>query len=522
MTEDVNLRVTPREGSDDRALRRLAAGALHIPEGEIHDILVTRRSIDARQRNVMMNVTVRVATGDDNKVPRPWKAPEYRDVRDARRSLVIVGSGPAGLFAALRALELGIKPIVLERGDDVDTRRLKLAEISRNGTVDPDCNYSFGEGGAGTFSDGKLYTRSKKRGDIGRVLEIFHYHGADSDILVDAHPHIGSELLPGIIRDMRETIVRMGGEVRFRTRVESLVTEEDRITGVRTRQGETVAGDAVILATGHSARDIYTMLHDAGIEIEAKGLAIGVRLEHSQQLIDRLQYHSPKGRGEFLPPAEYKFVTQADGRGVYSFCMCPGGVIVPAATAPGQQVVNGMSSSKRAGRYANSGMVVEVHPGDFPEYSRFGELEMMYLQQDLEQMYYEKSGETLNAPAQRMTDFVKGRPSRDLPGTSYLPGIHPERVDKLLPPFIAGRLQKGFRAFDRQRPGFLTPEGVLIGLESRTSSPVRIPRDAATLEHIRLKGLYPAGEGAGYAGGIVSAAVDGIRAVEAFNNISNK
>ncbi len=475
-----------------------------------------RRSIDARQRRVWVNLTLRVASGEDNRVALDMEEPDYMDVGSAGRSIVIVGAGPAGLFAALRALELGIRPVVLERGDSVERRRLKLAQISRDGTVDPDTNYSFGEGGAGAYSDGKLYTRSKKRGSVAKVLSMFCRHGASQDILIDAHPHIGSDKLPSVIRNIRETITSHGGEVHFNSRVDALAVSDGRACGVTTADGRSYRGDAVILATGHSARDVYRMLHSSGVLIEAKGLAIGVRLEHPQHLIDCIQYHSQQGRGKYLPAAEYSFVTQVEGRGVYSFCMCPGGVIVPAATSPDGLVVNGMSASARAGQWANSGMVVEVHPGDFPEYAHYGSLQLMALQEDLERSFYREGGCTLNAPAQRMTDFVSGRLSESLPRSSYAPGIHAARMDELLPPFIAERLKEGFRVFDRQRRGFLSPEAALVGLESRTSSPVRLPRGAEDMQHVEMRGLYPAGEGAGYAGGIVSAAIDGIRCVEAF------
>lgn len=516
MIQDINIRVSPREAADPGALKALAAQRCGLAAGDVNAVAVTRRSIDARQRRVWVNLTVRIASGVDSRVALDMEEPQYRDVGSAGRSIVIVGAGPAGLFAALRALELGIRPVVLERGDSVEARRLKLAQISRDGTVDPDTNYSFGEGGAGAYSDGKLYTRSKKRGSVAKVLSMFCRHGASQEILIDAHPHIGSDKLPAVIRNIRETIISHGGEVHFNSRVDALAVTGGRACGVTTAGGRSYAGDAVILATGHSARDVYRMLHSSGVHIEAKGLAIGVRLEHPQHLIDCIQYHSPEGRGKYLPAAEYSFVTQVQGRGVYSFCMCPGGVIVPAATSPDGQVVNGMSASARAGQWANSGMVVEVHPGDFPEYTPCGALQLMALQEDLERSFCRQSGCTLNAPAQRMTDFVRGRLSQSLPRSSYAPGIHSARMDGLLPPFIAERLKEGFRVFDRQRRGFLSPEAVLVGLESRTSSPVRIPRRAEDMQHVEIRGLYPAGEGAGYAGGIVSAAIDGIRCVEAF------
>ncbi|MDE6205701.1 MAG: FAD-binding protein, partial [Duncaniella sp.] len=414
----------------------------------------------------------------------------------------------------LRLIELGIRPIVLERGKDVDSRRKDMARISRENVVAPDSNYCFGEGGAGAYSDGKLYTRSKKRGPVDKILNILAQHGASEDILVDAHPHIGTDRLPAVIKAIRETIIRCGGEVHFNTRVSSLLmTDKGEVNGAISSAMSTVFHGPVILATGHSARDIYTMLLDSGVTLEPKGLAIGVRLEHPQQLIDRLRYHSPAGRGKYLPAAEYTMLTRVDDRAVYSFCMCPGGFIIPAASADGQLVVNGMSPSGRNTRWANSGMVVEILPEDVPDADTEREtvLKMMRMQERIERAFWEEAGRTQNAPAQRMDDFVASRQSTDLPSTSYPPGIHPARIDRLLPRGIARRLQEGFKEFDKKNRGFLTHEATLIGAETRTSSPVRIPRDPETLAHIHVSGLYPCGEGAGYAGGIVSAAIDGDR-----------
>lgn len=518
MIHEIILRTDPRTAADNTLLKRAVGMKLRLSESEIHEIRIVRRSIDARQRNVMVNVSLSVASGNDTKIALHYRNHELKHVGTDAPAVVIVGAGPAGLFGALRALELGIRPIVIERGKDVDSRRIDIAALTRSGCADPDSNYCFGEGGAGTFSDGKLFTRSKKRGNVEAVLELLCQYGASHDILVDAHPHIGSDRLPAVIKNIREAIIAHGGEVRFDTRISKIIIKNGEATGVSTEKGDIVTGP-VILATGHSARDIYRMLHDEGVEIEAKGIAIGVRLEHPQKLIDSIQYHSPKGRGPYLPPAEYSFVTQADGRGVYSFCMCPGGVIVPAVSGPGQLVVNGMSASSRSSRWANSGMVVELHPGDFPEFADEGPLEMLALQESLEHKFFEESGKTLSAPAQLMKDFVESKDSSALPLTSYVPGIYPARIDHLLPPFIARRLQAGFRAFGRRSRGFLTNDAVLIGLESRTSSPVRIPR-GEDMQHISIHNLYPAGEGAGYAGGIVSAAMDGIRCAEAcFNTI---
>jgi uncharacterized FAD-dependent dehydrogenase len=388
--------------------------------------------------------------------------------------------------------------------------------------VNPESNYCFGEGGAGTYSDGKLYTRSKKRGSVGEILSILHQMGAEESVLYDAHPHIGSERLPGIIKNIREAILKAGGEVHFCTKVDELIINDNEVKGVVTASGDKYYGP-VILATGHSARDMYETLHRQGVKLEAKGLAIGVRLEHPQALIDRIQYHNPEGRGQWLPAAEYSFVTQVEGRGVYSFCMCPGGVIVPAATSANQSVVNGMSASARGSKWANSGMVVEIHPGDFPEYADAGVFEMMKLQECLEKNFYEASGKSLNAPAQRMKDFTNGKISCDLPASSFAPGIHSAPVHFLLPDFISKRLQEGFKVFGAKAKGFLTNEAIVVGLESRTSSPIRIPRDSENMCHTEIAGLYPAGEGAGQAGGIVSSAIDGQRAAEACcNQLLNK
>lgn len=515
MITTIEIRETPENASDTTKLKRNVAKALGIKTGEINGMQTLRRSVDARGRKIMVNLTLRVATGSDIDTEPEYKERTFVPVEAGVPEMVIVGAGPAGLFAALKCIELGVRPIVLERGKDVDARRLDLAAISREKKINPDSNYCYGEGGAGAFSDGKLYTRSKKRGNNREVLELLVQFGASKNILSDAHPHIGSDRLPGIIKHIRETIIKCGGEVRFSTKAERLIIEEREVRGVITSSGERIYG-AVMLATGHSSRDFIRALHSQQVMMEPKGIAMGVRLEHPQELIDRIQYHSAEGRGKYLPAAEYSFVTQADGRGVYSFCMCPGGVIVPAGSAEGELVVNGMSASARAGKYANSGMVVEIRPGDFPEYSSSGALELMDLQENLEKKMYEGAGGSIVSPAQRMTDFVEQRNSSDLPGTSYAPGIQPGDFNKLLPEFISSRLRAGFREFGRKRKGFLSDRATLIGLESRTSSPVRIPRNPETLEHIDLANLYPVGEGAGYAGGIVSAAVDGMNSATAF------
>lgn len=513
MIEDVRLRLSPKDGADYELLARRASEELGLDRKDVHDVAVVRKSIDARQRRVMLNLTLRVAFGDDKSVDRNIREVELKTVGEDAPTVVVVGAGPAGLFAALKLLEYGIRPIVLERGKDVDRRAVDLAKISREGILNPDSNYCFGEGGAGAFSDGKLFTRSKKRGNVDDVLQLLVQFGAKREILRDAHAHIGSDKLPRVIKNIREAIRRHGGEVLFDSRVTELLLHEGHAVGVRTETGEEYLGE-VILATGHSARDIYRMLQRQGVALQAKGIAIGVRLEHPQELIDRIQYHSKEGRGKYLPAAEYSFVTQADGRGVYSFCMCPGGVIVPAGSAPGESVVNGMSASARAGKWANSGMVVQINPGDFPQYAEYGELEIMALQEALEKEFFEAAEQTYRAPAQRMLDFVERRVSESLPASSYPAGLISRPMHKLLPPFIADRLRKGFLEFGRKSKGFLTNDACVIGLESRTSSPVRIPRDKERFEHIEIQGLYPAGEGAGYAGGIVSAAIDGQRCAE--------
>lgn len=509
----MTIRVKPSVASDRTALLAQIARKVRIRPSDIHDLRIVRKSVDARKHPVMLNLNIKIAIGDDKEIAPEFKPISFQKLDKDAPDLIIVGAGPAGLFAALKAIQSGVRPVVLERGRDVESRRLDLAQISRTGKINPISNYCFGEGGAGAYSDGKLYTRSKKRGSVEEVLQLFVQHGASPDILIDAHPHIGSDRLPGVIRNMRQSIIDAGGEVRLETTVTDIITDGDAVRGVMTEKGEIYAR-AVILATGHSAHDTFRMLHDRGVKMVPKGIAVGVRLEHPQHLIDCIQYHDPNGRGKYLPAAEYSFVTQVDGRGVYSFCMCPGGVVVPAGSADGELVVNGMSASARSGKKANSGMVVEIRPGDFPEHKDAGPLEMLELQERLEQNMFRAAGNSIIAPAQRMKDFVEGRESKSLPDTTYAPGVSAADFNLLLPSFISDRLRKGFAEFGRKANGFLTNDAVMIGLESRTSSPVQIVRTKHNLESETIKGLFPAGEGAGFAGGIVSAAIDGIRCAE--------
>ena len=510
MTNEYQIRVVPEVAAQEDRLNAYLADEQGIDVRTINGVRILKRSIDARQRQIYVNLKVRVYV---NEQPHDdeYQRTEYPNV-EGKPQVIVVGAGPGGLFAALRLIELGLRPIVLERGKDVHERKKDLALITKTQKVDAESNYCFGEGGAGAYSDGKLYTRSKKRGNTDKILNVFCQHGASTAILADAHPHIGTDRLPKVIEAMRNTIIRCGGEVHFQTKMTQLILS-----------GETVVGciadkeyrGPVILATGHSARDVYRYLAEAKIEIEAKGIAVGVRLEHPSQLIDQIQYHNKQGRGRWLPAAEYAMVTQVDGRGVYSFCMCPGGFVIPAATDKEQIVVNGMSPANRGTAWSNSGMVVEVRPEDIEADDC---LAMMRFQEELEKACWQQGNMKQTAPAQRMADFVNGRLSYDLPKSSYAPGLISSPLHFWLPKMISHRLQEGFKVFGRNAHGFLTNEAVMIAVETRTSSPVRIVRDRDTLQHVRIQGLFPCGEGAGYAGGIVSAGVDGERCAEACAN----
>ncbi len=531
MIKELQIRVVPQVAYSEQNIADYVSRELAIDRRTIKHVRVLKRSIDARQRQVMVNLTLRVYVNEE-PTDEAYQRTEYPDVTKGKK-VIVVGEGPCGLFAALRLIERGIKPIVIERGKNVRERKVDLAQIKSAQHVDSESNYSFGEGGAGAYSDGKLYTRSKKRGSVEKILNVFCQFGASTSILADAHPHIGTDKLPRVIEAMRNQILECGGEVHFQTKMTELIIRNNKVCGVIATQPQggtlTLEAEAVILATGHSARDVYRYLAQAGIDIEAKGIAVGVRLEHPAELIDQIQYHNKQGRGKYLPAAEYSFVTQVDGRGVYSFCMCPGGFIVPAATDKEQIVVNGMSPSNRGGRWSNSGMVVEVRAEDVNG-NRNGNvngntlnplnqaLAVMEFQEELERMCWQQGlqngGKGQTAPAQRMADFVNGRLSYDLPQTSYTPGVVASPLHFWMPKEIASRLQKGFEFFGKQRKGFLTNEALMIGVETRTSAPVRILRDNETLQHVTIEGLFPAGEGAGYAGGIVSAGVDGERVAD--------
>ena len=539
MIEEYQIRILPEQAASEEGIKRYLSKEKGIDVRTLNQVRVLKRSIDARQRTIYVNLKVRAYINefaqDDQYIHT-----EYPDV-SSRPCVVVVGEGPGGLFASLRLIELGYRPVVLERGKDVRERKKDLSNITKTQKVDAESNYCFGEGGAGAYSDGKLYTRSKKRGSVDKILNVFCQHGANTNILADAHPHIGTDKLPRVIENMRNTILHCGGEVHFQTKMTSFIIEGDKVIGVeavnlQTGAEETYRG-SVILATGHSARDVYRYLAASRIEIEAKGIAVGVRLEHPAHLIDQIQYHNKNGRGKYLPAAEYSFVTQVDGRGVYSFCMCPGGFVIPAATGPQQLVVNGMSPSNRGTAWSNSGMVVETHPEDVASFVQEHQailqsdaslsssaeeevlapdspLTMMHFQQIVEKQCWQQGNMKQTAPAQRMADFVNNRLSYDLPKSSYAPGLISSPLHFWMPAFVSKRLQEGFKTFGKNAHGFLTNEATLIAMETRTSSPVRILRDRDTLQHVRLQGLFPCGEGAGYAGGIVSAGVDGERCAE--------
>ena len=515
MIQEYQLKVLPEQAASEQHIKQYVSREKGLDIRTIHAVRVLKRSIDARQRTIYVNLKVQVFI-NETPTEEEFVWTEYRNV-EGKPQVVVVGAGPGGLFAALRLIELGLRPVVVERGKNVRDRKTDLARISREHKVDPESNYSFGEGGAGAYSDGKLYTRSKKRGSVDKILNVFCQHGASTSILIDAHPHIGTDKLPRIMQNIRQTILGSGGQFVFGSRVTDLEIRNGRIRGVRC--GDTfVEGAAVVLATGHSARDIYELLYRRDVRVEAKAFAMGVRIEHPQALIDSIQYHC-QTRGEYLPAAAYSLVSQEAGRGVYSFCMCPGGFIVPAMTDAAQSVVNGMSPSGRTSPYANSGMVTEVRPADFePLRAEWGELAGLKFQQQFEELARQHGGEHQVAPAQRVADFVAGRPSAALPKTSYIPGIIPSRLDEWMPPFIGEGLRRGIATFGRRMRGFVTNEAVVVGVESRTSSPVRVPRDPVTLMHPQAAGLFPAGEGAGYAGGIISAALDGERIAEAVTN----
>lgn len=547
MIHEYQLRILPEQAASEQSLKQYISREKGLDVRTINAIRILKRSIDARQRTIYVNLTIRVFV---NETPseEEFVRTDYPNV-EGRPAVIVVGAGPGGLFAALKLIELGLRPIVVERGKNVRERKEDLARISREHKVDAESNYSFGEGGAGAYSDGKLYTRSKKRGSVEKILNVFCQHGASPTILSDAHPHIGTDKLPRVIENMRNTILACGGEVHFQTRMEAILIEGQKVKGIETNTGKTFLGP-VILATGHSARDVYRWLYAHGVQLETKGIAIGVRLEHPSMLIDQIQYHNKNGRGKYLPAAEYSFVQQVDGRGVYSFCMCPGGFVVPAASGPHQLVVNGMSPSNRGTKWSNSGMVVETHPEDlllpemqlqaepFPESNeslteelilRDGKqpegaihtLAMMRFQEKLEQICWQQGNMRQTAPSQRMVDFTRKKLSYDLPATSYSPGLVSSPLHFWMPSFLSERLSKGFQLFGKSSRGFLTNEAVMIAVETRTSSPVRIVRDKDTLQHLTVEGLFPCGEGAGYAGGIVSAGIDGERCAEAVANYLN-
>ena len=511
MIKDLQIQVSPEEASKRALLLNIVAKKLQIEEVEITHLEILKRSTDARQKIVKINLKLRVCVSEKH-VKAKENLPAYKDA-NGKEEIIIIGAGPAGLFAALKLLEKGKKPIVIERGKSVQERRKDIAKLTKEHIVNKDSNYCFGEGGAGTFSDGKLYTRSKKRGDVNKVLDVLIMHGATPEIRVDAHPHIGTNKLPQIIQKIRETILEYGGEILFNSRVTDIILKNNKVDGVKLLSDNTINSNKVILATGHSARDIFELLYKKEIEIQVKEFAIGVRVEHTQELIDQIQYKC-EDRGEYLPPAPYSLAKQVNGRGVYSFCMCPGGIIAPCATSPGEVVTNGWSPSRRDFKTSNSGIVVELKLEDFVKYKEFGPLAGIQFQKEIEQKAWKLAGETQKVPAQRLVDFTNNKQSTDIPETSYFPGTTSTKLSEVLPDFINKNLQEGFKQFGKQMKGYLTNEAVIHAPESRTSSPVRIPRDKNTFQHPQIEGLFPCGEGAGYAGGIISAAIDGEKCAE--------
>ena len=518
MPQVLLLQVSPEIAVSEQLLKEYVAKLIRVSFNEVKHISILKRSIDARQKAIKMNLKVMIYFQGDEFIEEKIQLPDYKNVSNAQE-VIVVGAGPAGLFAALQLIELGLKPIVIERGKDVRGRRRDLKAINLNHIVNEDSNYCFGEGGAGTYSDGKLYTRSKKRGDVTRILELLVAFGASADILIEAHPHIGTNKLPQIIQDIREKIIEMGGRVLFETRLTDILIKDNGVQGIVTQSGETILANKIILATGHSARDIFELLDRKKVFIEAKPFALGVRAEHPQTLIDSIQY-SCDYRGEHLPPAPYSIVKQVEGRGMYSFCMCPGGVIAPCATSPGEVVTNGWSPSKRDQATANSGIVIELKLEDFKSFAKFGALAGLEFQKSIEQKAWHLAGESQKVPAQRMVDFTQNKVSSDIPKTSYVPGTTSVEMGQVFPGFLSQILREGFSEFGKSMRGYLTNEAILHAPESRTSSPVRIPRDSISLEHLQIKGLYPCGEGAGYAGGIISAAIDGEKcALKIFENL---
>ena len=514
MQKEINLILRPKQASDEKYFLPIAAKNLGISVEEIKHYKIIKKSIDARKANIKINMRLLVVIDEEYFVFDSILF-DYKDVTNAEE-VAIIGTGPAGLFAALRLIEFGFKPVIYERGRSVSKRKIDVAAINTKQIVNPNSNYAFGEGGAGTFSDGKLYTRSKKRGSVRRVLEILNLHGATEKILYEAHPHIGTNKLPNVIKDIRKTILNAGGEIHFGAKLTDINIENDEIKSIVINGQDTIKVKKLILATGHSAKDIFEILHNNKVKLEPKSFAIGVRVEHPQPLVDSIQYHC-EIRSEYLPAASYNLVKQINGRGVYSFCMCPGGFIVPAATEQNQIVLNGMSPAGRDSKFANSGIVVEIQALDLKDYEEFGPLAGLKYQEHLENLAHKNGGGGQIAPAQRLEDFVNSKKSEDLPETSYHPGVKNSEIHKWLPENISTRLQQGFIEFNKSMKGYVTNDAIILGVESRTSSPIRIPRDKETLEHVQIKGLYPCGEGAGYAGGIVSAAVDGERVAEKIN-----